>query len=91
MIKGVPKFQSTYQQFIEQARKFSDLSPTQQSQYTPHNSYENGWDRGIESFNGYVDKYKGSYYATYPDGCTNIWPLNESWGEEYRQAYLELT
>jgi isopenicillin N synthase-like dioxygenase len=85
LVRGVPGFTEAFEEFVQQAHEFSKLTSEQQAQFTPTNSYENGWDRGIEIFRGRRDVYKGSYYAAYPDGPSNTWP-----SEEYRAVYLKL-
>lgn len=85
-IKNVPDFFNCYQSFLEAAIKFIALNDEEKEKYIPTNYYISGWSYGAESYNNIQDKYKGSYYAEYPDSSENIWPdlLN------FRGSYLKL-
>ena len=55
----------------------------------PLDFYSRGWSFGVEKFNGRLDTFKGSYYATIPEGTDereNIWPENSS----FKEAYLAM-
>lgn len=82
-IKNVPKFSSTYQEFINSAKNFINLSDEEKNKYTPTNYYISGWSYGVEIYDKYPDKYKGSYYANFPDSLENIWPEDTTFKENY--------
>lgn len=83
MVRGVPDYQMIRDAYVAEAYAFSKVED--KSPFTPIDSNSRGWDRGIETFNGYKDLYKGSFYAAYPDQPGNLWP-----NEEYRNGYLRL-
>ena len=82
-VKNVPNFQSTYQRFINSAQDFISLSDWEKNHYTPTNYYISGWSYGVENYDKHPDKYKGSYYASFPDSSENIWPKDTSFKENY--------
>jgi isopenicillin N synthase-like dioxygenase len=88
IISQIEDFHEIYEKFIQQVKKFSELSIEEQNKSTPINSYELGWDRGIEIFNGFIDIYKGSYYSKFPDSLDNIWIESIP---EYKIAWLKLS
>ncbi|MCE2716803.1 MAG: 2OG-Fe(II) oxygenase family protein [Pseudomonadota bacterium] len=84
-IENVPGFEEAYENFLSAARKFTALSPEQQATCTPQDYSGNGWSSGVETFNGKLDTYKGSYYAKVPNESTNVWP--DELVPELRDAY----
>jgi isopenicillin N synthase-like dioxygenase len=85
-VKGVPGFQEVYKNYIQAARDFVALSDEEKATCTPPDYYSRGWSYGVEKFNGRLDTFKGSYYATIPEevnGVENVWPENSSFKEAY--------
>jgi len=87
----VPGFVEAYENFIESARKFIQLTHEKQAKYTPEDVYGRGWPYEIETFNDVTDSFKGSYYATYPEShgkSPNIWPYEDI--PDFKENYLNL-
>jgi isopenicillin N synthase-like dioxygenase len=85
-IRGVPGYLQTYENYIEEARKFVALSDEAKKCCISSNSFSRGWSFGIEKFKGKLDTFKASYYVKVPEDGENLWPQSK----EFKKAYLTL-
>ncbi len=84
-ISNVANFTEFKDAYVQAMKGFAALPVELQALCTPQKPEALGWSRGIETFHGKTDTYKGSYYSwfynqTEQDGHRkqeNIWPENK--------------
>lgn len=95
-VRGVPGFIESRAEFLTRAQEFAALSDDLKNQCTTSKDKNLGWSAGIETFNGMIDKYKGSYYVAIGDDNprvgNNVWLSQDQWdqAEQFKNAYLAL-